>query len=171
MVRTDNPRERVIDPDGYDVITTAILDLFNEYAEIIGKEIFFEVLGENSGLSFQAAGGAEVISDTKSVTGKITEYCQFPIIFVYRTASTQEYQKLQIQTFLDTLGKWICMEEVKINGENYRLTEYPKLTRGRKITSVRRNNSSPKEPNADGVQDWGLPLYIYYTHEYYRNRK
>lgn len=158
------------DNDAYDVMSKAILALFAEYGEVIGEEIYFEELGKDSGYAFQGAGGAEVITRKTSVTGKITDSCQYPIVFIRRTASVKEKQKLQVDTFLDTLGKWVCMEEVTINGKSYRLKEYPKLTNGRTITEVRRYNSSSQEANANGVQDWGLPLYIYYTHEYYKNK-
>lgn len=158
------------DNDAYDVMSKAILALFAKFGELIGEEILFEELNENSGYAFQGAGGAEVITRDKFITGKIKDSCQYPIVFIRRTASVKEKQKLQVDTFLDTLGKWVCMEEVTINGKSYRLKEYPKLTNGRTITEVRRNNSVSKDPNPNGVQDWGLPLYIYYTHEYYKNK-
>ena len=159
-----------LDNDVYEEMTRAIWSLFYQYGEIIGQEILFEKLSADSGYAFEAAGGAEVITRKQSVTGKITDSCQYPAVFIRRTASTSEKQKLDVQTFLDTLGKWICMEEVEINKKTYRLKEYPKLTRGRTITEIRRYNSSSQEANENGVQDWGLPLYIYYTHEYYKNK-
>ena len=164
-----NNKPLKFDNDVYDVMTEAVLALFAEYGEIIGQDIYFEQIGKDSGYAFQAAGGAEIITEKTTITGKVIQSCQYPIVFIRRTNSTTERQKLHVQTFLDTLGKWICKEEVKIDGEYHRLTEYPKLSHGRTITRVERYNSSGNDPDENGVQDWGLPLYIYYTHEFYKN--
>ena len=170
------------DNEAYEVMSKAILALFAEFIEVakvadpveykdlIEEGIYFGELNENSGYSFEGTGGAAIITRKTSITGKIHDSLQYPIVFIRRTASVKERQKLKVDTFLDTLGKWVCMEDVMINGQTYRLKEYPKLTNGRKITEVWRNNSVSQDPNANGVQDWGLPLYIYYTHEYYKNK-
>ena len=64
------------------------------------------------------------------------------------------------------LGKWICKEPAQIGDETVRLTAYPTLADGRRITRVTRSNSYGLEPNEDGVQDWLMPVTIQYTNEF-----
>lgn len=154
-----------VDATGYEVLTNAVLELLNQYPGLDGREILFEQLSETSGIAFSADNGSLVMSETEDVLGGIRQKCQYPFFIVYRTASTREYQKLGVQEFLDTIGKWICRETIEIGGETKRLLSYPALSRGRKITRVTRMNSYGLEPNTDGVQDWLLPVTVQYTNE------
>lgn len=153
------------DVSGYEILTNAVLDLLHQFPGRNGREILFEELGD-SGIAFSADNGALIISERRSITDHITQTCQFPFYIIYRTTSTKEYQKLQVQAFFDTIGKWICKELVEIGGETFRLAAYPKLADGRKITKVTRSNSYGLEPNEDGVQDWLMPVTVQYTNEF-----
>ena len=153
-----------IDSTGYEVLTKAVLALLMEYGEIVGREIYFEDISQ-SGIAFSADDGALIMSEVPDILGGYTQICQYPFYVVYRTASTQESQKLNVQTFLDSLGKWLCGEPAKVNGKTQTLDKYPELTDGRKITRVTRLNSYGLEPSADGVQDWLLPVTVQYTNE------
>ena len=161
----DDPKPIGLDATGYEVLTKAVLALMMEYSEIVGKEILFEEIGKESGIAFSADDGALIMTETPNILGGYTQTCQYPFYVVYRTTSTQERQKLQVQTFLDSMGKWLCMEPAEINGEIHTLKKYPELTQGRKITRVTRLNSYGLEPNNDGVQDWLLPVTVQYTNE------
>lgn len=160
----DAPRPIGLDSTGYEVLTKAVLALLSEYGELVGREIYFEDIGQ-SGIAFSADDGALIMSETPDILGGYTQTCQYPFYVVYRTASTQESQKLNVQTFLDSLGKWLCGEPAKVNGKTEILDKYPALTDGRKITRITRLNSYGLEPNADGVQDWLLPVTVQYTNE------
>ena len=153
-----------IDSTGYEVLTKAVLALLMEYGEIVGREIYFEDISQ-SGIAFSADDGALIMSEVPDILGGYTQICQYPFYVVYRTASTQESQKLNVQTFLDSLGKWLCGEPAKVNGKTQTLDKYPELTDGRKITRETRLNSYGLEPSADGVQDWLLPVTVQYTNE------
>jgi hypothetical protein len=91
-----------------------------------------------------------------------------PVSFfvVYRTASTRAAQKINVQTFLDTLGKWLCKEVAVIGDEEVTLDAYPDLAGGREIKKITRNNSYGVEPTEKGVQDWLLPVIVEYTNEF-----
>lgn len=154
------------DVSGYKILTDAVLDLLADFPGLNGREILFEELGKESGISFSADNGALVISERRSITDHVTQQCQFPIYIIYRTASTKEFQKLQVQAFFDAIGKWICKEPVDIGGEVTQLIEYPALTEGRRITRVTRSNSYGLEPYEDGVQDWLMPVTVQYTNEF-----
>lgn len=154
-----------LDASGYEVLTKAVLALLEGFARIAGKEIRFEETDRESGIAFSADDGALIMSETPNILGGYHQTCQFPFYVVYRTASTQERQKLQAQTFLDSLGKWLCGEPAEIDGRLYILSEYPDLSHGRKITRITRANSYGLEPDKNGVQDWLLPVTVQYTNE------
>ena len=154
------------DASGYDVLTTAVKALLNQFPGLYeNKTVKFEELGEDSGIAFSADNGALIFSETEDVLGGVHQTCQYPFYIIYRTSSTRERQKMSIQEFLDTFGKWLCREPIVIDGEEQRLSKYPALSQGRKITKVTRDNSYGLEPQESGVQDWILPVSIDYKYD------
>ena len=130
------------DASGYDVLTIAVKALLNQFPGLYENEtVKFEELGEDSGIAFSADNGALIFSETEDVLGGVRQTCQYPFYIIYRTSSTKERQKMSIQEFLDTFGKWLCREPVVIDGSEERLSNYPTLSQGRKITKVTRDNS------------------------------
>lgn len=157
------------DASGYDVLTIAVKALLNQFPGLYENEIVkFEELGEDSGIAFSADNGALIFSETEDVLGGVRQTCQYPFYIIYRTSSTKERQKMSIQEFLDTFGKWLCREPVVIDGSEQRLSKYPTLSQGRKITKVTRDNSYGLEPQESGVQDWILPVSIEYKYDFER---
>lgn len=154
------------DVSGYEILTNAVMDLLSQYPGLNGRTILFEELGKESGIAFSADNGALIISERRSITDHVYQQCQYPFYIIYRSASTREYQKLQVQAFFDAIGKWLCKEPVEINGEREHLSAYPALSDGRKITRITRSNSYGLEPNEDGVQDWLMPVTVQYTNEF-----
>ena len=154
------------DVDGFEILTNAVLELLSQFPGLNGREILFEELGKESGIAFSANNGALVMSERRSITDHVRQSCQYPFFIVYRTASTQEYQKLQVQAFFDAIGKWLCREPAVVNGETVRLKSYPALSDDRKITRITRSNSYGLEPSSDGVQDWLMPVTVEYTNEF-----
>ena len=157
------------DASGYDVLTIAVKALLNQFPGLYENEtVKFEELGEDSGIAFSADNGALIFSETEDVLGGVRQTCQYPFYIIYRTSSTKERQKMSIQEFLDTFGKWLCREPVVIDGSEERLSNYPTLSQGRKITKVTRDNSYGLEPQERGVQDWILPVSIEYKYDFER---
>lgn len=154
------------DPTGYEYMKRAVRALLNEYPGLDGQAIYFEELGEEDGIAFSADAGSLVMSERRSITDHVTQTCQFPFLVVYRTTATREFEKLNVSAFLDSLGKWLCKEPVEIGGETYRISSYPAISDGRKITRVTRNNSYGTVPNANNSQDWVLPVSVQYTYEF-----
>lgn len=154
------------DATGYELLTKAIKALLNQFPGLNGQKILFEELGEENGIAFSADAGALVMAERRSITDHITQECQFPFLVVYRTTTTREFQKLNVSAFLETLGKWICKEPVEIDGETQRLSSYPEISDGRKITRISRNNSYGTVPNENKSQDWILPVSVQYTYEF-----
>ena len=157
------------DASGYDVLTIAVKALLNQFPGLYENEtVKFEELGEDSGIAFSADNGALIFSETEDVLGGVRQTCQYPFYIIYRTSSTKERQKMSIQEFLDTFGKWLCREPVVIDVSEQRLSNYPTLSQGRKITKVTRDNSYGLEPQESGVQDWILPVSIEYKYDFER---
>lgn len=157
------------DASGYDVLTIAVKALLNQFPGLYENEtVKFEELGEDSGIAFSADNGALIFSETEDVLGGVRQTCQYPFYIIYRTSSTKERQKMSIQEFLDTFGKWLCREPVVIDGSEQRLSNYPTLSQRRNITKVTRDNSYGLEPQESGVQDWILPVSIEYKYDFER---
>lgn len=157
-----------IDATGYEVITKAVSELLNQYPGLNGRTINFEELDANSGIAFSADNGALIMTEAEDILGHVMQTCAYPFFIVYRSASTRAEQKVRIQTFMDSIGKWICKEPAVVNGEEVILAAYPELASGRKIKKVTRNNSYGIEPTDKGVQDWLLPVTVEYTNEFER---
>ena len=154
------------DADGYEIVTKAVLELLNQYPGLNGRNILFEELGTSGGIAMSADSGAMIMSERRSITDHIVQQCQHPFFVICRSGDPQEYLKLQVQSFMDTLGKWLCREPVTVNGETVQLTAYPALSGSRYITRITRSNAYGIEPNEDGIQDWLLPCTVQYTNEY-----
>lgn len=154
------------DATGYELLTKAIKALLNQFPGLNEQKILFEELGEENGIAFSADAGALVMAEKRSITDHVTQTCQFPFLVVYRTGATREFQKLNVSAFLETLGKWICKEPVEIDGDFYRLSSYPPIAGGRKITRITRNNAYGTVPNENKSQDWILPVSVQYTYEF-----
>lgn len=157
-----------LDGEGSDLLTKAVKELLNLYPGLGEKEILFEELSKDSGIAFSADNGALILSEKKSITGKIYQKCQYPFYVIYRTSAQMESQKIYAQSLLDTLGRWISGEKITIGEMDYKLTSYPELTDGREIYRITRMNSYGLEPDKDGVQDWLLPCTVEYKHTYYK---
>ena len=155
------------DATGYEILTDAMKSLLNQYPGLYqGETIKFEELAEDSGICFSANNGALVYTEKEDVCGYMHQLCSYPFFVVYRTASDKERQKLSVQKFLDTLGKWICREPVNIDGTETRLNAFPALSRGRTIERITRDNAYGLEPNNNGVQDWLLPVTVRYKYDF-----
>jgi len=155
-----------VDPTGHEYMKMAVKALLNQYPGLNGERIYFEEIGEESGIAFSADAGALVMSEKRSITDHITQTCQFPFLLVCRTTATREFEKLNVSAFLDSIGKWLCKEPVEIQGVTHRLAAYPAISGGRKITRITRNNSYGTVPNENKSQDWILPVSVQYTYEY-----
>ncbi len=163
----DENRPIGVDASGYEVITKAVSELLNSYPGLNGRIISFEDLS-TSGIAFSADNGSLIMRETEDITGHVKQECQYPFFLIYRTSSTSASQKVKVQTFLDSIGKWMCREPADVNGQEIQLTEYPALAKGRKITRITRSNSYGIEPDEKGVQDWLLPAVAEYTNEFDR---
>lgn len=154
------------DVSGHEAVTNAVSELLNSFPGLNGREILFEEISAADGIAFSSDSGPLIMSQRRSITDHVYQTCQYPFFVIYRSTSTREFQKLHVQNFLDTLGKWLCREPVEVNGAVCQLKSYPKLSKNRKITSISRENIYGLVPNENKSQDWMLPVTIRYTNEY-----
>lgn len=155
------------DATGYEVLTEAMKALLNDFPGLEdGEKILFENLGDKSGICFTNNSGALIYTEKKDVIGGVHQECKYPFLVIYRTEALREKQKLNIQAYLDTLGKWLCREPAVIDDETIVLARWPTLAQGRKIKRITRENSYAAEPQGNGVQDWVLPLTVQYTNDF-----
>lgn len=103
-----------------------------------GDEITFSTLNENDGKAMFPVSGAIIETEKESITGHVNQVCLYPFYVIYRQALLTENRKADIKEWLDTLGKWLEMQPVTINGENCTLSEYPPLTGNREFLSIDR---------------------------------
>ena len=84
----DNLKPIGVDADGYDILTTAMKALLNQYPGLQENEtIRFEQLEDDSGIAFSNDNGALVYSEKEDVCGVMHQICQYPFFVIYRTAS------------------------------------------------------------------------------------
>lgn len=154
------------DASGHEDIINAVKELLNTFPGMNDRVILFEEIGEADGIAFSSNSGPLVMAERRSITDHVYQTCQYPFFVIYRTTSTREHQKMHVQTFLDSLGKWLCKEPVDIDGNECRLRSYPALSDSRRITRITRENAYGLVPNENKSQDWMLPLTIQYTNEF-----
>lgn len=156
------------DVDGFEAVTEAIQTLLNQYPGLEGLQIQFSTLEKDGGVGWFPITGAAIDTEKKYITGKIHQICNYPFYVVYRTGTSMPARKIIVKEFLDSLGRWLERQPVKIGEETLLLTEYPNLSGGRKITSISRQTAGYLDTiEQDGVENWVIYLALKYTNEFY----
>ena len=162
-------KEPVIDVEGSDIVSTALMTLLNTFPGLGKKKITFSTLAETSGIGFFPTSGAVLLSNRESITGHVRQSCAYPFNIVYRAAPKNEKQKLRIKEFLDALGRWLERQPITLKNVEYVLPAYPNLEKGRKIKSIVRSTPAFLErAYEDGVEDWTIRLNLNYEADYYK---
>lgn len=158
------------DIDGYEAVTSALRELLNQYPGLSEDDkIAFATLGENSGKAMFPISGAVVETEKTTITGKVTKICLYPFYVIYRASGLNESRKAKVKEWLDTLGKWLEKQQVVINGEETRLTEYPPLTGGRFFLSIERQSPSYLDTiNDNQSENWAIYISARYQYEYHK---
>lgn len=164
----EDKKQLKFDIDGYDVVTTALRELINQYPALRdGEEISFSVLGEESGVAMFPVSGAVVESEKKDVTGNVTKVCLYPFYIVYKDFATSENRKADIKEWLDNLGKWLEQSEIIVGGTKYRLAELPTLTENREFLSINRQSPAYLESVEENrSENWVIHISARYQYKY-----
>ena len=154
------------DLNGYEIVKDAILNLINQ-CPATETEVAFGILDETYGFAMIPISSSIVESKRKSVTGKTSEICYYPFSLVYRDAGMNEKRKLQVSEMLDNIGKWLEKQEINVNDEAYKLSNYPALTGNREFLEIQRQtNSYLANSYEDKSEDWEIRITARYKNEY-----
>ena len=156
------------DIDGQEVVSTALMDLINEYPGLTqGEYIQYATLGDSKGKAVFPTSGSAIKKEIKDVTGHVEQTCDYPFIVIYRASGLSESRKEKVKEWLDNLGRWLEKQPIIVNGKEYQLDEYPALTRGRKFKLIQRVSPSYLDSiNEDKAENWAINITATYTNEY-----
>ena len=154
------------DLNGYEIVKDAILNLVNQ-CPATETEVTFGVLGETYGFAMIPVSSSVIESKKKDITGKTIEVCYYPFTLVYRDAGMNEKRKFEVSEMLDNIGKWLEKQEIIVNDESFKLSEYPALTGGREFLEIQRQtNSYLANTYEDKSEDWEIRITARYKNEY-----
>lgn len=158
------------DIDGYDIVTTAIRELINQYPGLSpGDEITFSVLGEDNGKAMFPVSGAMIETEKESITGHVQQVCLYPFYVIYRAGGLSEKWKAAVKEWLDNLGRWLEQQEITVGEEKYKLEEYPTLTGHREFLSIDRQSPSYLDStNENKSENWAIYISARYKNEFDR---
>ena len=156
------------DIDGQEVVSTALMDLINEYPGLTqGEYIQYATLGDSKGKAVFPTSGSAIKKEIKDVTGHVEQTCDYPFIVIYRASGLSESRKEKVKEWLDNLGRWLEKQPIIVNGTEYQLEEYPALTRGREFKQIQRVSPSYLDSiNEDKAENWAINITATYKNEY-----
>lgn len=156
------------DIDGQEVVSTALMDLINEYPGLTqGEYIQYATLGDSKGKAVFPTSGSAIKSEIRDVTGHVEQTCDYPFIVIYRASGLSESRKEKVKEWLDNLGRWLEKQPIIVNGNEYQLEEYPALTRGRSFKQIQRVSPSYLDSiNEDKAENWAINITATYKNEY-----
>ena len=165
-----DPKEVKYDVDGYEFVTNAIKALVNQYPGLDENESFlFNELPSEEGVAIFPSTGVAVYDERESITGHVTQMCQYPFATVYRASGLNQTNRIRAKEWLDTFGRWLEKQTVSINGKQYVLKNWPELTGDREIREISRQSPSySTPPNEDKSEDWIIDMMVRYRNEFDR---
>lgn len=156
------------DLDGYDVITTALMTLVNQYPALQqGDVIRFSELKATGGIGFFPQANSVITEEHKDIFGGTVQKCAYQFYVIYRVGGLKEAQKKTKKEWLDDLGRWLEKQTIKVGSTSYTLASYPALTGNRKFLSIKRlSAASIIEQDDNNVEDWGISIQALYRNEF-----
>lgn len=166
----EDNKEVVYDLDGQEVISTALMDLINQYPGLTqGDFVQYATLESSKGKAVFPISGSAIKSEVQDITGHVEQTCDYPFIVIYRASGLSESRKEKVKEWLDNLGRWLEKQTIVINKTEYHLEEYPLLTRGRDFQKIRRVSPSYLDSiNDDKAENWAINITATYTNEFDR---
>lgn len=160
--------QQSFDVDGYEVLTSALVELLNDYPALdSGDKINFAVLNEDCGKAMFATSGAIIERQTKDILGNVSQMCLYPFYVIYRVGALSENQKVKVKEWLDNLGRWLEKQRITVGQQDYTLEEYPALTGNRKIVEIKRQTPAYLYSiNENNTEDWAVSIQTRYRNEF-----
>ena len=165
-----NEKQYVFDVDGYDLVTAALMDLVNNFPGLEdGEKIEFATEPADDGVAIFPTTGSFIYDERESITGHVTQMCQYPFTTVYRKSGLNSKRRMTAKEWLDTFGRWIECQPVMINGTQYVLAGWPNLTGNREIRAITRQAPAYlTSVNEDKSENWIMDVVIRYRNEFDR---
>lgn len=156
------------DVEGYDILTTALMDLLNDYPALSeGKTIKFNTLNENSGKAMFPVSGSIIERKNRDILGRTTEICNYPFYVICRYGHLTESRKVNMKEWLDNLGRWLEKQTIKVGDVEHTLIDYPYLTGNREIIEIRRTTPATLNAiNDNNTEDWAITITARYRNQY-----
>lgn len=153
-----------------DIHSIQVVFLANSYPGLDEGETFsFAQLDDDEGIAIFPATGSFIYEERESITGHVTQMCQFPFTVVYRASGLTEPRKINANEWLDTFGRWLEKKPVMIGGTEYTLEAWPDLTENREIREMYRQTPSYLLDVPDNKsENWIMELIIRYRCEFDR---
>ena len=165
-----NPVQIKFDVDGFDLVTAALMALVNKFPGLLeGEEILYATEPTDEGIAIFPTTGSFIYDEVESITGHVTQLCQYPFTVVYRASGLNSKRRAGAKEWLDTFGRWIEMQPVTINGTTYVLQGWPELTENREIREVVRQAPAYLASVDDNkAENWIMDVVVRYRNEFDR---
>lgn len=158
------------DVDGYELVTKALMDLANQFPGLEdGETIEFATELADEGVAIYPTTGSFIYNEVESITGHVTQLCQYPFTVVYRASGLNSNRRINAKEWLDTFGRWIERQTVTIGDTTYTLEEWPDLTENRVIREISRQAPAYLASVAENkAENWIMDVVIRYRNEFDR---
>jgi len=166
----DKEKQYPADLEGFDYVTTALMETLNNYPGLYpGEEFKFSTTDLDDGLNVAATSGAVIIEEIESITGHVTQMCAYPFMVILRASGLSSERKVATKEWMDTLAEWLTRKAVAIDGEIYHMKKWPVLSGDREIRKIVRNTPAYlAEVTEDKAESWAMDLTINYRQEFDR---
>ena len=167
---SENQQVMQQDVEGYELITAALMALVNEFPVLEkGEEFLFATEPADEGIAIFPTTGSFIYDERESITGHVTQLCQYPFTTVYRASGLNSHRRMTAKEWLDTFGRWIERQPITVGDTVYVLTEWPALTEGRLIREISRQAPAYlTSVNEDKSENWIMDVVIRYRNEFDR---
>lgn len=160
----DKEKQYPKDVNGFDYVTTALMETLNSYPGLFPGETFqFSTTNLDDGLNVAAINGAVITEEIESITGRVTQLCAYPFMVILRASGLNPNRRIDTKEWMDTLAEWLIRKPVTINGKVYQMNKWPSLSGDREIRSIKRNTPAYlAEVTENKAESWVMDLTIQY---------
>ena len=166
------PNNQIVrfDVNGYEMVTAALMDLVNTFPGLEdGEEFGFATDPAEEGVAIFPTTGSFIYDERESITGHVTQLCQYPFTVVYRKSGLNSHRRMTAKEWLDAFARWIERQPVAIGGTVYQLEDWPELTDNREIREVvRQAPAYLVTVNDDKSENWIMDVVVRYRNEFDR---
>lgn len=158
------------DVEGYDLVTAAVMVMVNTFPGLdFGEKIEFATEPADEGVAIFPTTGSFIYEEHESITGHVTQMCQYPFTVVYRKSGLNSKRRASAKEWLDQFARWIERQPVTIEGTTYTLEAWPDLTKNRVIKDVSRQAPAYLTTvNEDKSENWIMDVVVRYRNEFDR---